>query len=74
MIENMSEKVILEIRAGTGGEEAKIFAQDLLRMYQRYAEKQKWSVKTEDFILTITGEDVYNQLKYIIYTPLLKFT
>jgi len=64
MIENMSEKVILEIRAGTGGEEAKIFAQDLLRMYQRYAEKQKWSVKTEDFILTITGEDVYNQLKY----------
>ena len=64
MIENMSERVILEIRAGTGGEEAKIFAQDLLRMYQRYAEKQKWSVKIQDSVLTISGEDAYNQLKY----------
>jgi len=64
MIENMSERVILEIRAGAGGEEAKIFAQDLLRMYQRYAEKQKWSVKIQDSVLTISGEDAYNQLKY----------
>jgi len=60
----MSEKVILEIRAGAGGEEAKIFAQDLLRMYQRYAEKQKWQIKSQDLTLIITGEDAYSKLKY----------
>lgn len=60
----MPNKVILEIRAGTGGEEAKIFAQNLLRMYQRYAEKQKWPAKTKDLTLEISGDNAYQQLKH----------
>ncbi|MFH1392751.1 MAG: peptide chain release factor-like protein [bacterium] len=64
IIDNMSEKVALEIRAGTGGEEAKLFAQELLRMYQRYAEKQKWAIKSHDLTLTISGENVYSKLKH----------
>lgn len=64
MIKNMSEKAILEIRAGTGGEEAKLFARELLRMYQRYAEKQKWLVKTRGLTLFISGEGAYNKLKH----------
>src|SRR5690606_12572446 len=45
---NDSKNVILEIRAGTGGDEAAIFAGDLYRMYQRFAEKQGWKLSTLD--------------------------
>ncbi|CAE7382703.1 prfA [Symbiodinium microadriaticum] len=51
---NDSKNVILEIRAGTGGDEASIFAGDLFRMYKLYAESQKWNL----------GEDVYAKLKF----------
>ena len=45
---NDSKNVILELRAGTGGDEAAIFAGDLFRMYQRYAEKQHWNLSILD--------------------------
>ncbi|MCS6821544.1 MAG: peptide chain release factor 1 [Microscillaceae bacterium] len=72
---NDSRDVIMEIRAGTGGDEAALFAGDLWRMYQRFAEKQGWQVEVIDFtegtaggykeiIMSITGEDVYGTLKY----------
>jgi peptide chain release factor 1 len=72
---NDSRNIILEIRAGTGGDEAAIFAGDLYRMYQRFAEKQKWQFSLIDFmegssggykeiIIGITGEDVYGMMKY----------
>jgi peptide chain release factor 1 len=72
---NDSKDVILEIRAGTGGDEAALFAGDLFRMYQRFAEKQGWKVGLVDategtsggykeIIVTISGEDVYGMLKY----------
>jgi len=60
----VASKVIIEIRAGVGGEEANLFAKDLLRMYQRYAEKQKWQIKKTNFILKITGSNAYEKLKY----------
>lgn len=67
--------VFLEIRAGTGGDEAAIFAGDLFRMYSRYAEAQRWEigVLSENFgehggykeiITRIVGENVYAQLKF----------
>lgn len=67
--------VILEIRSGTGGDEAGLFARDLYRMYSRYGEKNNWKIN-EDFvteneaggiktlIAEIKGGDVYNLLKY----------
>jgi len=66
--------VIMEIRAGVGGEEAALFANDLYRMYTRYAQNQGWSVETFDLkqtdingikevIFEIKGDDVYNKLK-----------
>ena len=66
---------ILEIRPGTGGEEAALFASDLLRMYQRYAETQGWRFEMLDFTPTelggvkeavarIEGEGVFARLKY----------
>jgi len=69
------KSVILEIRAGTGGEEAALFAQDLLRMYQHYAAKNNWSVKIIDTsstylgglkegILEINGKTAYENLKF----------
>ena len=72
---NDSKNIILEIRAGTGGEEAGIFCGDLLRMYTRYAENQKWNVSflssTEspkggykEIILSIEGKKVYSHLKF----------
>ncbi len=72
---NDSKDAILEIRAGAGGDEAAIFAGDLFRMYQRFAEKQKWKMEIFDFtegtsggykeiIATISGADVYGQMKY----------
>ncbi|MGC8651208.1 MAG: peptide chain release factor 1 [Minisyncoccia bacterium] len=49
------KSIILEIRAGTGGEEAALFAQDLLRMYEHYATKQHWPINTIDLNLTSLG-------------------
>lgn len=67
--------VILEIRAGTGGDEASLFAGDLLRMYQRYAAQKSWSVDIlsesegtvggfKEVIAEIAGKGVYARLKY----------
>lgn len=72
---NDSKNSILEIRAGTGGDEAAIFAGDLFRMYQRYAEKQGWKLNVMDLtdgtsggykeiISMVSGDDVYGQLKF----------
>ncbi len=70
-----SKNVILELRAGAGGEEAALFAADLLRMYQKYAEERGWKFsilnanKTglggfKEVIALIEGEDAYSRLKY----------
>lgn len=72
---NDSKNVILEIRGGTGGDEAALFAGDLYRMYTRYAETQNWRIEVIDFtegtsggykevILNVSGEDVYGKLKF----------
>ena len=72
---NDDKNIMLEIRAGTGGNEASIWAGDLLRMYSRYAEAQNWKVKLvsesiadmggfKEAILEIQGERVYSKLKY----------
>ncbi len=72
---NDSKNAILEIRAGTGGDEAAIFAGDLFRMYQRFAEKRNWKFSVMDFtegtsggykeiIAIISGHDVYGVMKY----------
>ncbi len=72
---NDSKDVILEVRAGAGGDEAAIFAGDLFRMYERFAETQGWKVSIMDvtegssggykeIIASVTGEDVYGKLKY----------
>jgi peptide chain release factor 1 len=58
-------QVIIEIRAGVGGEEAKIWAEDLMRMYLRFAEKQGWSSTILSHnILKIKGDGVYNFLRF----------
>jgi peptide chain release factor 1 len=70
-----ARNVILEIRAGTGGEEASLFAADLFRMYSRYAERQHWQVELmsssesdsggfKEVIALISGERVYSRLKF----------
>jgi peptide chain release factor 1 len=67
--------VIVEIRAGTGGEEAALFSNDLFRMYSRYAEEKKWQVEIlssnltgkggfKEVIFNISGKGVYSKLKY----------
>ena len=67
--------VIMEIRAGTGGDEAALFAGDLFRMYQHYAEKQNWKTDIIDITVTdlkglkevsfsISGEEAYRKLRY----------
>ena len=67
--------VSLEIRAGTGGDEAALFANELLRMYQRYAEDQNWKVDylsvsdsekggMKEVIAKISGQSVYSKLKF----------
>ncbi|MEK7613517.1 MAG: PCRF domain-containing protein [Patescibacteria group bacterium] len=56
---------VMEIRAGAGGDEANIFAKDLLLMYQRFAEKRGWEVKVlDDLTIEIKGREVYSLLKY----------
>ncbi|GAB4485263.1 MAG: peptide chain release factor 1 [Thermodesulfovibrionales bacterium] len=70
-----SRSVILEIRAGTGGEEAALFAADLFRMYSKYAESRRWKVEMismnatglggiKEVIATIEGKGAYSRLKY----------
>jgi peptide chain release factor 1 len=72
---NDSKDIILEVRAGTGGDEAALFAGDLARMYQRYAEKQGWKAEIIDYmegssggfkemIIGISGDDVYGKMKF----------
>jgi peptide chain release factor 1 len=72
---NDSRNVIVEIRAGTGGDEAALFAADLYRMYSRYAEKQRWKVEVLDtndtgiggikeISFSLSGEDVYGTMKF----------
>lgn len=67
--------VVVEIRAGTGGEEAALFVMDLFRMYSRYAELRKWKVElidsnltgiggSKEVIATIAGTGAYSKLKY----------
>jgi len=57
--------IILEIRGAAGGEEAKLWGQDLLRMYTRYALSQGWSVQQlDDMSIKISGKGVYGKLKY----------
>jgi len=72
---NDEKNILLEIRAGTGGEEAALFAADLFRAYARYAEKQGWRLEIisqnetglggfKEMIFSIEGEAVYSQMKY----------
>ncbi len=72
---NDEKNVILEIRAGTGGEEAALFASDLFRMYTRFAERNGWKVEplsfsetgsggTKEVIAAVGGKDVYRRLKW----------
>src|SRR6185436_15077134 len=72
---NDEKNVILEIRAGTGGDEATLFAAEIMRMYSRYAERQKWKVQVleasesgigglKEAILLIEGNKVYSKLKH----------
>lgn len=60
-----NDTVIIEIRAAAGGDEAKIWADDLLRMYRRFAEKQGWKTDNLDRgVLRIRGAGAYEQLKF----------
>ena len=72
---NDQKNVILEIRAGTGGDEAALFAADLFRMYSRYAERQGWKLEVmnlsdngiggvKEVIAMIEGRNAYSRLKY----------
>jgi len=72
---NDNRNIFLEIRAGTGGDEAAIFSGDLSRMYQRYTERKGWQTEIisespgehggyKEIILRISGRDVYSQLKF----------
>jgi peptide chain release factor 1 len=72
---NDEKDIILEIRAGAGGEEAALFANDLFRMYSRFSERQKWRVELLSFsdsdnggykevIASLSGDQVYSALKY----------
>ena len=72
---NDSRNIIIEIRAGTGGDEASIFSGDLYRMYSRYVEKNKWQMEVmssnigehggfKEIIARISGSNVYSKLKF----------
>src|SRR5215813_7942967 len=72
---NDEKNVILEIRAGTGGDEATLFAAEILRMYARYAERQGWKMEVmdasdtglggiKDAFAMIEGDRVYSKLRY----------
>jgi len=70
-----SRNTIMEIRAGTGGDEASLFAAELFRLYSRYAENRDWKIQPmssspsergglKEVIFLVTGQDVYRQFKY----------
>src|SRR6266513_3674770 len=72
---NDEKNVILEIRAGTGGDEATLFAAEIFRMYMRYAETQRWRIDVtsvsessvgglKEVIALINGDKVYSKMKY----------
>ena len=72
---NDERNVLLEIRAGTGGEEAALFAQEMFRMYSQYAERQRWKVQVmsvnetgiggiKEVVALIEGKGAYSRLKY----------
>lgn len=72
---NDEKNVILEVRAGTGGDEAALFGQDLLRMYLRYAERNRWKAEIlelndtgiggiKEAVVLIKGKGAYSRLKY----------
>ncbi|MBM4277202.1 MAG: peptide chain release factor 1 [Deltaproteobacteria bacterium] len=72
---NDEKNILIEIRAGTGGDEAGLFASDLFRMYGKYSEKNRWRVEImsqsftgvggfKEIIALIEGKGVYNRLKY----------
>jgi peptide chain release factor 1 len=72
---NDEKNVVIEIRAGTGGDEATLFASEIFRMYSRYAESQRWRVELtsmsespvgglKEVIALVSGERVYSKLKY----------
>src|SRR6185369_8839058 len=72
---NDEKNVILEIRAGTGGDEATLFASEMLRMYARYAERQGWKMEImetsdtgvggiKDAVAVIEGDKVYSKMRY----------
>ncbi len=72
---NDNKDVIMEIRAGTGGEEAALFAEDLFRMYTRYAERKGWKIELIDInetglgglkevVFSLSGNDLYGTLKF----------
>src|SRR6185437_13085930 len=72
---NDEKNVILEIRAGTGGDEATLFAAEMFRMYSRYAEQQRWRVEVlstsesgvhglKEVVAIVEGKGAYSQLKY----------
>lgn len=72
---NDDKNVILEVRAGTGGEEAALFGQNLLRMYTRYAERHRWKTELieindtgmggiKEAVMMIKGKGAYSRLKY----------
>ncbi len=72
---NDSRNTIIEIRAGTGGEEAALFAADLFRMYSKYADAQGWKIEVMDsspsergglkeIVFSMLGQDVYKKIRY----------
>ena len=72
---NDDKNILLEIRAGTGGDEAALFVSDLFRMYSKFAEMQGWKVEVmssnpigiggfKELIAMISGDQVYSKLKY----------
>jgi peptide chain release factor 1 len=72
---NDRRNVVLEVRAGTGGEEAALFAAEILRMYTRYAESRRWKINVTDLseagmggikeaVVLLEGESAYSRLKY----------
>ena len=69
------KNIIMEIRAGTGGEEAALFAADIFRMYTHYAEKKRWKIEImsqneterggyKEIVCSISGKDVYGSMRY----------
>src|SRR6266702_7271322 len=72
---NDEKNVLLEIRAGTGGEEAALFAAEIFRMYSRFAERERWKIDVvsatragqggiKEVIALVEGDRVYSKLRY----------